>query len=95
MREQIDYREAEGLASKISSSANKIKSILENSDSVVKKIQENWKGVAADSAQENWNKWKKDFEEYHSILMQNVTNIQKSAHEFAEAEARMQQNFQQ
>lgn len=93
MQQQLDYEQAKSLAQNIKTSANKIKSLLDDSDSVVKKVQSNWQGSSADYAQADWDKWKKDFEEYYNVLMQNVTNIQNAATSFAENEAAMQKNF--
>lgn len=93
MNQQIDYEQAKSLAQNIKTSAYKIKTLLDNSDSVVKKVQNNWQGVSADYALDDWDKWKKDFEEYYNVLMQNVTNIQNAATSFAENEAAMQKNF--
>ena len=90
MQQQLNYEEAKTLAQNILSSANRIKGLLDDSDSSVKRVQQNWEGSSADYAQEDWNKWKKDFEEYYEILKQNVTNIQSAATSFAESEANMQ-----
>ena len=35
------------------------------------------------------------FEEYYQMLIQNVKNIENACNDFAETEARMQQNYQQ
>ncbi len=93
MKQELNYEEAKSLASNIQTSSNKVNDILDNSDSSVKKIQSNWQGSSADYAIEDWNNWKKDFEEYYQMLLQNVKNIQNAANEFVATEAKMQQNF--
>ncbi len=94
MKQELNYEEAKSLASNIQNSSNTINDILMRSDSAVKKIQANWQGVSADYAIDDWNKWKKDFEEYYQMLLQNVKNIEQACSEFAKTEAKMQQNFQ-
>lgn len=94
MKQEFGYNEAGSLAKNIQSSSNNMKDLLDRSDSEVKKIQGNWEGSSADYAIENWNSWKKDFEEYYQMLLQNVKNIESACKEYMEAEAKMQQNYQ-
>lgn len=95
MKQELNYQEAKSLASNIQTSSNAINDILNRSDSAVKTVQANWEGVSADYAIDDWNSWKKDFEEYYQMLIQNVKNIENACNDFAETEARMQQNYQQ
>ena len=95
LKQELNYQEAKSLASNIQTSSNAINDILNRSDSAVKTVQANWEGVSADYAIDDWNSWKKDFEEYYQMLIQNVKNIDNACNDFAETEARMQQNYQQ
>ncbi len=93
MNQQLNYEEAKSLASNIQTSSNTMKDLLDKSDSDVKKIQSNWEGASADFAMDDWNKWKKDFEEYYQMMMQNVKNIQNACENFIATESKMQSNF--
>ncbi len=95
MNQQINYEEAKSLASNIQTSSNSMKDLLDRSDAAVKKVQSNWEGTSADYAIEDWNGWKKDFEEYYQMLLQNVKNIQSACNDFLETEAKMQKTFNQ
>lgn len=94
MQQSLNYQEAQSLARNIQNSSNAINDLLNRSDSEVKKVASNWQGSSADYAIEDWNKWKKDFEEYYQMLLLNVKNIESACNQFAETEAKMQQNFQ-
>ncbi len=93
MKQELNYNEAKSLAKNIQSSSNIMKDLLDRSDSEVKKVQSNWQGSSADYAVEDWNSWKKDFEEYYQMLLQNVKNIERACTEYMEAEAKMQKNY--
>lgn len=95
MKQELNYNEAKSLAKNIQSSSNIMKDLLDRSDSEVKKIQSNWQGSSADYAVEDWNSWKKDFEEYYQMLLQNVKNIESACTTFVSTESKMQQNYQQ
>lgn len=95
MKQELNYEEAKSLASNIQTSSNSMKDLLDRSDSEVKKVQSNWQGSSADYAIEDWNGWKKDFEEYYQMLVQNVKNIQNACNTFVSTESKMQQNYNQ
>lgn len=94
MQQELDYEVAKSLSGNIQKESNAIKDILDRSDSTVKKVATNWKGVSADYALDQWNTWKKDFEEYYQMLLQNVKNIEKACNDYLAAETTMQQNYE-
>lgn len=93
MEQQLTYEEAKSLSKNVQTSSNTINELLENSNRTVKNIQNNWQGSSADYAMADWDKWRKDFEEYYQMLIQNVKNIENACNDFAEAEAKMQQSY--
>lgn len=93
MEQELTYKEAKSLSSNIRKTSDSMNELLNNSDSLVKKIQGNWEGVAADAAIEQWSTWKRDFAEYYEMLLLNVENINKACDEFAKAEAEMKQGY--
>ena len=94
MNQELSYEEAKSLASNLRTSANNVNELLNDSDSIVKKVASNWEGQAATYAIDDWNKWKKEFEEYYAMLQANVKDIEKACEDFAGAEKGMQQNFE-
>ena len=95
MKQEFNYEEAKSLSRNIQTSSNTMKDLLDRSDSEVTKVQSNWQGVSADYAIEDWKSWKKDFEEYYQMLLQNVKNIENACNTFVSTESKMQQNYQQ
>lgn len=94
MKQELNYEEAKSLARNIQTSSNAMKELLDRSDSEVKKVASNWQGSSADYAIDDWNSWKRDFEEYYQMLLQNVKNIENAAATFVSTESKMQQNYQ-
>lgn len=95
MKQELNYEEAKSLSRNIQTSSNTMKELLDRSDSEVTKVESNWQGVSADYAIEDWKLWKKDFDEYYEMLLQNVKNIENACSTFISTESKMQQNYQQ
>ena len=95
MKQELNYEEAKSLSRNIQTTSNDMKNLLDRSDREVTKVQSNWQGVSADYAIEDWRLWKKDFEEYYQMLLQNVKNIENACYTFVSTESKMQQNYQQ